>query len=267
MSLGITSTSSAIVLNSVNDTQNTTNTLQQVLATNKKVLNPAQQGIVTRLSSQVNGFAAAQTNIAKYQNVLGVTATGLTSIANLITQLQTIANSSNDPSVTTATAATNQKTFAALIKQIDSLSKSSQIDGVGLMGTASTDIAVQSGLSATDTTTLSAVPSDSTTLAIDTLDVSTQAGAATAIAALSTALGTVAASQASIASNQLSLTNTAALDTSISQSLTNTIDNIQQPNAQELQQQLTKLSTQQSINYWLLNQMNQQSQNVLTLFR
>lgn len=267
MSIGITQSSSSIVLNSIKDVNTQTSTLQQELASNQNVLNPAQQGIVTRLSSQASGFTAAQTNISKYQNVLGVTSTGLTSVASLVTQLQTIANSSNDPSVTAATAATNQKTFAALLKQIDTLSSSSQIDGVGLMGSTSTDINVQSGITATDVTAMTAVPSDTTSLGINALDVSTAAGAATAIDSLNTALATIAASQASIASNQLSLTNTSALDTSIAESLTKTITNITQPDASKLQQELTQLNTQQSINYWLMNQMNTQAQNVLTLFR
>ena len=104
--------------------------MQQELTTNKNVLDPAQQGVVTRLGSQVAGFAAAHSNVSKYQNVLAVTQTGLSSISNILTQLQTIANSANDPTTAPATAAANQKTFVALMKQIDALSQSSQIDGV-----------------------------------------------------------------------------------------------------------------------------------------
>lgn len=266
MSVGTQSVSSS-VLNTLTSIQQKTNKLQTELTTNKNILDPAQQGIVTRLTSQVNGFEAAQTNMSKYQNVLSVTQTGLSSISALLTQMQSIANSSNDPSVTSATAATNQKTLAALIVQIAQLSSSSQIDGVGLLASSSVDLDVQTGLTTADKTTLTAVPSDTTSLGIASLDVSTQAGAAAAITALATALGKISASQSSVASNQLALTNTAALDASISQSLTSTIDAIQKPNAAEIQQQLSDLSTANSINLWALNQINTQASSVLSLFR
>lgn len=266
MSIGIFAPSS-VVLNSVTNTQNQTNKLQQELSTNQNILDPAQQGVVTRLGSQVAGFHAAHTNVSKYQNVLAVTQTGLTSISNIVTQLQTIANSANDPTTSSATAAANQKTFAALMKQIDALSASSQIDGVGLMGAASVDTKVQTGLTSTDQTTLTAVPSDNASLGLTGLDVSTPAGAATAITALATALGKISSSQSSIAADISSMTNVDALNTTISQSLSSTITSIQQPNAQQLQQDLAALNNQQNINYWVLNQMNQEAQAVLTLFR
>ena len=266
MSIGIFAPSS-VVLNSVTNTQNQTNNLQQELTTNQNILDPAQQGVVTRLGSQVAGFTAAHTNVSKYQNVLAVTQTGLSSISNILTQLQTIANSANDPTTGTDTATANQKTFSTLMKQIDALSKSSQIDGVSLMDGAAVDTKVQTGLTSTDQTTLTAVPSDTTALGLTGLDVSTATGAALAITALATALGKISSSQSSIAADISSMTNVDALNTTISQSLSSTITSIQQPNAQQLQQELAALNNQQNINYWILNQMNQAASAVLTLFR
>ena len=266
MSIGIFAPSS-VVLNSVTNTQNQTNNLQQELTTNQNILDPAQQGVVTRLGSQVAGFTAAHTNVSKYQNVLAVTQTGLGSISNILTQLQTIANSANDPTTAPDTAAANQKTFVALMKQIDALSKSSQIDGVSLMGGASVNTKVQTGLTSTDQTELTAVPSDTVALGLTGLDVSTSAGAASAITALATALGKISSSQSSIAADISSMTNVDALNTTISQSLSSTITSIEQPNAQQLQQDLAALNNQQNINYWILNQMNQAASAVLTLFR
>lgn len=266
MSIGIFAPSS-VVLNSVTNTQNRTNNLQHELTTNQNILDPAQQGVVTRLGSQVAGFTATHTNVSKYQNVLAVTQTGLSSISNILTQLQTIANSANDPTTGTDTATANQKTFSTLMKQIDALSKSSQIDGVSLMDGAAVDTKVQTGLTSTDQTTLTAVPSDTTALGLTGLDVSTATGAALAITALATALGKISSSQSSIAADISSMTNVDALNTTISQSLSSTITSIQQPNAQQLQQELAALNNQQNINYWILNQMNQAASAVLTLFR
>ena len=53
----------------------------------------------------------------------------------------------------------------------------------------------------------------------------------------------------------------------ISQNLQNTIDTIQKPDAAQLQMDLQNMNNQQSMNYYLINQLNQQAQAVLTIFR
>lgn len=92
-------------------------------------------------------------------------------------------------------------------------------------------------------------------------------GAAAAITALKLALDTVSTSQSSVAADQLALTAVDNQDTAISQNLQNTIDSIQKPDAAQLQMDLQNANNQQSMNYYLISQMNQEAQAVLTIFR
>ena len=446
------------ILSSIFNNQLIAKNIQTQLATNKKLLDPAQQGVVTRLTSQVTSYAAANNNIAKAQNVLNVAATGLSSTASLLTQMQDLATKANDATMTAADRAKLNKAFQSLLKQIDSTANASKIDSVGLLASGSTSLSIQTGITAADTTSISAVPSSSIDLfgaspraytvigslmsagainavemakanvvaanattantaglaagaigsapynaavtasnnaaitanqatytlvsataysgignagnangipgaiaaaatyglsakdiakaitaapVIDALnlaasnaaivssnaaaitanagiaaaagakaiadgseearghggisgasanastygvsaatissiiasglagmtDISTTAGAAVAMAALKTALDRVSTSQSSIAADQMALITVATTSTSISQNLQNTIDSIQKPDAAALQMQLQEVNNQQSMNYYLINQMVQESQGLLSIFR
>jgi len=263
---GTTNASSGI-LASLGNNSSLITSIQTQLSTNKKILDPAQQGVVTRLNSQVTSFSAAHNNIAKAQNVLNVAATGLKSIASLITQMQELANKANSPTMINDDRTKLNDTFQGLLTQLTNTAETTQIDGSGLLGSSAVSLDIQTGLDASDATQIHAQKADAATLSIDTADISTVGGAAAAIAALKAALSTVSASQSGIAADQVSLSSKDTLNSAISSNLQNTIDSIEKPDAAQLQMDLQNANNQQSMNYYLINQMNQQAQAVLTIFR
>jgi flagellin-like hook-associated protein FlgL len=260
------SSASSGILQSLASNQSLTTDIQTQLTTNKKILDPAQQGVVTRLGSQVTSFGASHNNIAKAQNVLSVAQTGLKSIANLLTQMQDLANKASDATMTSTDSAKLNQTFQSLLTQLDSTAKNTMIDGTGLLNNTAADLTIQTGLTTSDTTDIHAVASDSTTLAI-TGGITDAATAKATMDLLKTALDTVSTSQSTVASDQIALSTQDDLISSISQNLQNTIDSIQKPDAAALQMQLQNTNNQQSMNYYLINQMNQEAQSVLTIFR
>ncbi len=255
------------ILGSLGNNSSLITSIQTQLSTNQKVLDPAQQGVVTRLGSQVASFNAAHNNITKAQNVLSVASTGLQSIASLITQMQELANKANSPTMTDEDRGKLNETFQGLLTNLTNTSANTAIDGSGLLDTASTNMAIQTGLDATDLTTIKAHPADATSLSIDAEDISSATGAATAIADLKQALAKVSGFQSGIAADQVALSSKDTLNSSISSNLQNTIDSIQKPDAAQLQMDLQNANNQQSMNYYLINQMNQEAQTVLTIFR
>jgi len=263
-----TSNASSGILQSLGSNQNRTNDIQLQLSTNRRLLDPAQQGVVTRLSSQVTSYGASHNNIAKAQNVMNVAQTGLKSIASLLTQMQDLANKASDATMTTTDSAKLAQTFNSLVKQLDAAAKNSLIDGTGLIAkTTVTALTIQTGLTTADTTNISVVSSDSSTLSIAAATIATATDAKAAVATLQTALDKVSANQSTVASDQTALATQDSLITSISQNLQNTIDTIEKPDAAALQMELQNTNNQQSMNYYLVNQMNQQAQSVLTIFR
>jgi len=269
LTAGSTNAASGI-LGSLGDNSSLISSIQTQLSTNKKTLDPAQQGVVTRLTSQVKSFEAAASNISKAKNVLNVAATGLTSIASLLTQMQALANQANDATMGDSDKLKLQQTFTALLTQVNATANGAKVDGVGLIGAGGTggvtNLNIQTGLTSADTTEIQAQSSDATGLSITGLSI-TGSGAGAAMTALASALSTISGAQSSIAANQLTLDTVAAQDASISTNVQNAIDSIQKPDAAALQMQLQNANNQQSMNYYLINQMNQEAQAVLTIFR
>ncbi len=238
------------------------------LSTGKKILDPAQQGVVTRLASQVTSYSAAHNNITKAQNVLSVAATGLSTISNLLTQMQDLANKANDPTMADSDKDKLNATFQHLLTQVTTTANNSKVDGMGILADGLTGtLSIQTGLTASDSTDVTQLGSSAADLSIDSLDISSTGDAAAAITALQDALDTVSSNQSSVAADQAGLASVDNLNSSISANLQNTIDSIQKPDAAQLQMDLQNLNNQQSMNYYLINQMNQEAQGVLSIFR
>ncbi len=251
----------------INDVQSSIKNVATQLATNKKTLDPSQSGIVTRLSSQVSGYDSASGNITAGQNVISVAQTGLSSISDILTQMQTLANKANSSTLSATDASSLNATFQNLLTQVTDLASSADVNGSNLLKASATAMTVQTGLLSTDTTTVAAHDSSATGLSINALTITTASAAAAAITALGTALTSVSASQSALSADGAGLISRGKTVASISTNLQSTIDSIQKPDAAALQIQLTQLNGQQSIDYYLISQMNTASQAMLTIFR
>jgi flagellin-like hook-associated protein FlgL len=88
--------------------------VQNQLASGTKKLDPAQNGVVTRLSAQTAAWAVAQNNIATAQNVITVAQSALTSIATIMTQMKALATQSSSAGLTSSDKTSLNTTFQNL---------------------------------------------------------------------------------------------------------------------------------------------------------
>jgi flagellin len=98
-----------------------------------------------------------------------------------------------------------QSEFSQLSSEIDSIATGTSYSGQSLLdGTSdfSGGVAVMVGSSASDTITVTINTLTTTKLAISGLDISSQAGATSALSALSTAIGTVSAARATLGAEE-----------------------------------------------------------------
>ena len=272
----------------ISDVQKNISKIQTQLATNSKDLDPGQLGQVTRLSSQVTGYNSAVQNIAQARSAIAVSQTALSSINDLMTQLTDLANKSASGSLNAADRTNLNVTFQALVTQIDGIATNATVNGVNLVGSAAADLKVQTGLTAADSTTITKAISGTTGLgltaaaattagtvalnpsfsaAVTTFDISTANDAAVAVTLLNSALGTLSSNQSALAAADAGLAAKSKTDASIATNLQSAIDAIQKPDQAALQMQLTQANNQQSIDYYLISQMNTASQAALTIFR
>ena len=131
---------------------------QDQLASGVKTLNPGQAGVVTRLSAQATGYDQTLTNIGSAQSVISVAQASLTSIAQILTQMQALANQASSASLTANDRNSLNATFANLASQVTSLGTSSSVNGNNLLG-GTQGITVTTGIdgSASANTTISSV--------------------------------------------------------------------------------------------------------------
>lgn len=157
--------------------------------------------ISTRINSDVSALEQAATNASHGISVLQTADGGAAQISDILVRMKTLASQAASGTVTDTERSYIDAEFQELIDEIDGISTSTRYNGDALLdGTsdfaAGVDVVV--GSDASDTITITIDSLSATDLAISALDVSDQANAETALAALDTAIDTVSAARASI---------------------------------------------------------------------
>jgi len=242
---------------------------QSQLATGSKILNAAEIGIVTRLSAQATGYKSVSQNIAAGTNVINVGNTALSSITMLLSQAKDIATQAANAGLQTSDRTALNTTFGQLVAQVANLITNAGVNGENVLVSGGTNLTVQSGITGgtASQTTISNLNISVTSLGVDLSTVATQTGAQSAIDSLTTALASVSTFQSTLSATKTGLDSSAAASLSLSTNLQATVDSIQSVDQTALQAKLQQLNNQQSIDYYLISQMNTAAQAALTIFR
>lgn len=162
--------------------------------------------ISTRISSDVTALTQAATNASHGTSILQTADGGASNISDMLQRMKALASQSASGTVTDSERTYINAEFAQLVEEIDGLSQSTRYNGESLLdgtGAFATGMVVVVGSDATaDTITVTIDALDATTLGVDTQDISTQAGATTAIAAIDTAIDSVSSARANIGALQ-----------------------------------------------------------------
>jgi flagellin-like hook-associated protein FlgL len=240
---------------------------QTQLATGKKNLNAAQVGIVTRLSAQVAGYNSVVNNINAGNSVLNVTNTALSSISSIVSQCKDIATQAANAGLTTGDRAALNTTFTQLLGQVTSLITNATVNGDNILNSTGGSPIIQTGLTSTSVTTLTNIALNTSLTTALASTVTTAAAAGTALDNLTAALTTVSTAQSNVAATQVGINAQSSAAASLATNLQATVDSMQAVDSTALQAKLQQLNNQQSIDYYLVSQMNTAAQAALTIFR
>ena len=242
---------------------------QTQLASGSKILNAAEIGIVTRLSAQAAGYKSVTQNINAGTNVINVGTTALNSISTILSQAKDIATQAANAGLQTSDRTALNTTFSQLLAQVTSLVANASVNGENVLLSGGGNLTVQSGITGgtVSQTTISNLAISLSSLGVNASTVTTQATAQTAIDALTTALNTVSTNMSTMSATKTGLEASAAASLSLSTNLANTVASIQDVDQTALQAKLQQLNNQQSIDYYLISQMNTAAQAALTIFR
>jgi flagellin-like hook-associated protein FlgL len=265
----------------VSETQKQIIDVQNQLSAGKRTLNAGEYGIVTRLTSQASGYDTAVKNITAAQSVISVGASTLTSIASIATQLKNLAVQGSSAGLSDNDRQSMAATFNSLFGQLSTLSTAASINGNNLISSASTlsvrydptasisafsmtGVDMPTAFGAANTPISIAV--DGSTLALGTSTFSA-ANAATINTEMTTFLDTIATAQGTLTAYSVALDAMTSGAKGVSAGLNSTVDSIQNVDSTAMQAKLQSLNNQQSIDYYLVSQMNTESAAILAIFR
>jgi flagellin len=164
--------------------------------------------IATRISSDVTTLQQAATNASHGVSILQTADGGASNISDILQRLKALATEAASGTVGDTERSYINEEFSQLIDEIDTIASGTRYNGVSLLDDTDTDNEFDTGTDVivgsdtTDTITITIDSLTSTDLGVAALDVSTQAGAATALDTITDAIDTVSAARAKIGAQE-----------------------------------------------------------------
>jgi flagellin len=162
--------------------------------------------IGTLLESDVTALNQASTNSSQANSILQIADGGLSNISDILQRMKALASESDSGSVTdTQRSSDINAEYSQLVTEIDSIATDTKYNGQSLLdGTSqfASGVAFMVGTSSSDTIGVTISSATATALGVNGTDVSTQADAVTALAAINSAIDTISSQRASIGASE-----------------------------------------------------------------
>jgi flagellin len=222
--------------------------------------------IATRMDAKVRGLNQAARNSNDGISLAQTADGALGEISNILVRMRELSVQAANGTTTVSDRAAIQTEVTSSIALINDIAGRTDFNGTNLFNAAGT-FAIQTGTDTGQTVSIAFTSMNATGLAVGTADLSTVAGASTAMGVLDTAIGTVATQRAAVgaAQNRLEATvnNLAATSINLSEAKSRIED-------ADFSVETTKLASAQIISQAstaMLSQANQSQQDVLSLLR
>lgn len=183
---------------------NTQEALGSGLRVNNPAADPAAAAIGAKFTSQVQVLDQLTRNVSGGASVLNMVQGALDNIKTILTNMQQVAIQATDPMLEDGQAERTalQAISTAFADQIDALAQGTKWLGQELLTGAFTGKEFQVGLDTTTKVSLSFSGAQTTDLTVDSIDLTTQAGAETAYTAIEDAISTISQEIGNVAAFQ-----------------------------------------------------------------
>ncbi len=225
--------------------------------------------IATRMTSEVRGLNMATRNANDGISLAQTAEGGMNEITNMLQRMRELSVQSANGTLSAGDRTNLQTEVTALIGQIGDIATRTDFNGVKLLdGTnTATGVNIQTGSKAGEQVNVALADVTAATLGVATLDISTAAGADSALTALSGALDTVTTAQASLGASQNRLQATVSSLTDRVTNISESRSRIQDADFSAESTQLAKFQILNQASTAMLAQANQSQQGVLSLLR
>ena len=241
------------------------------LSTGRRINNASDDAaglaIATRMTSEVRGLNMAIRNANDGISLAQTAESGMKEINNMLQRMRELSVQSANGTLAAGDRVNLQTEVAALILQIGDVSARTDFNNVSLLDGSTPIVNIQTGTSAGEIVAINLSDVTAATLAVDALDISTEAGATAALASLTTAMDTVTTAQASLGASQNRLQATISNLTGRVTNMTESRSRIEDVDFSGETTALAKSQILSQASTAMLAQANQSQQGVLSLIR
>jgi flagellin len=240
------------------------------LSTGKRINGAADDAaglaIASKMTAQIKGMQQAVRNANDGISLAQTADSALGEISNLVQRVRELAVQSANGTLSTDDRTSINTESTELLAQISDIAANTSFNGVSLLNNTNT-IDIQAGAASGQTISITMTDATTTTLAIDTVDLSTQAGANTALGLLDTAITTISEGRASLGASQNRLASAITNLTSQATNLTEARSRIEDVDFSSETTEMAKSQILSQASTAMLAQANQSQQGVLQLIR
>jgi flagellin len=240
------------------------------LASGKRINNAkddaAGLAIATRMDAKARGLNQAIRNSNDGISLAQTAEGAMGEISNILVRLRELSVQSANGTMASSDRTAIQTEVTALLNQVDDIAGRTDFNGTNLLNAAGT-FEIQTGVDSGQTVSIAFVSMNATGLGVNAIDLSTAAGAGTAMTAINTAIDTVATQRANVGAAQNRLEATV---NNLTQSVTNLTESKSRILDADFSVESTKLASAQILSQAstaMLAQANQSQQGVLNLLR
>jgi flagellin len=221
-------------------------------------------GISEKMRSQIRSYGVAARN-AQDGISLAQTAEGaLNEVSNILGRMRELAMQAANGTLDTEDRTTLNTEFQALDSEINRIAGQTEFNGIALLNNT-TGATIQVGLDSGQTITVNTVDTQSATLGIDSLLVTTEGNASTALAALDTAISSTNTARGQLGADQNRLTSALSSILNVRENLSGAESRIRDVDIASETADLTRNSILQQAATSVLAQANTQPQLALSL--
>jgi flagellin len=224
-------------------------------------------GISERMRSQIRSYRAAGRNAQDGISLVQTAEGALSEASNILSRMRELAVQSTNGTLSTTDRATISTETTALVAELDRIASSASFNGVNLLDGSSSTASIQVGINANETIDVTLQDTTSATLGVNAVDVSTSAGANTALGLIDTAINTVSTARGDLGASQNRLSSAYASIQSAGENLSTAESRIRDVDVAWETADLTRNSILQQAATSVLAQANVQPQLALKLLQ
>jgi flagellin len=223
--------------------------------------------ISERMRSQIRSLGAAGRNAQDGISLVQTAEGALNEVSNLLGRMRELSVQAANGTLSAADRTTINDEVTAIIAEIDRISDASEFNGINLLDGSSASTSIQVGLDANETIDITLQDATAATLGVDTVDVTTSAGANTALGLVDAAIDTVNSARGALGASQNRLQSAIASISNSRENLSAAESRIRDVDVASETADLTRNTIMQQAAVSILQQANTQPQIALSLLQ